>query len=67
MTVQGFRDPRCNFSVELYKGSWICRVTLPSDLPAEHYPDAMAACLMWREANRQKFMQSAALEERGRP
>lgn len=46
------------FSVELYKGTWIQRAVLPSDLPAGQHPDAPAAIARWLAIGKRKHHSS---------
>jgi hypothetical protein len=45
-------------AVEFYKGEWVLRARLPTDLPAHLSAAAQQAMTHWRESNRAKFQTS---------
>ena len=55
----GYFLPKYNFSVENYKGEYVCRVRLPFDVEIDDLCiEQKKAVLEWAKINRQKFYKS---------
>ena len=52
----GFYDG--HMAVEFYKGEWVLRTRLPTDLPLHLSAAAQQAMRRWRDSNRAKFQTS---------